>query len=43
MTLGTEVDDCLGASSLCCSIIRSAIDSRLGTFMSILHEACRRM
>lgn len=42
INLHTEVDDCLGVSSFCCSTILSAIDSRLGIFMSTLYEAVVR-
>lgn len=40
-SLRTEVDDCSGAFILGCSRILPAVDSQLGTFMSIVYEACR--
>lgn len=39
--LCTKVDDCLGVSKFCRSTIRSVVNCRLGTFMSIPYEACR--
>lgn len=36
-----EFDVCLGPSNLCCSVIRSAVNSRPGIFIPILHEVCR--
>lgn len=39
--LGTEVDDCIGASNLRRSTTGSAVDSRLDTFMLTLYETCR--
>lgn len=36
-----EIYICLGPFSLCCSTVRSAVDSRLGTFRSTRYEACR--